>query len=353
MVSDDQHGIQGTAATHTWFLYFTPVLLIYCFVGFYPFSWHSPVTFHINSAQLIHGERLNIAEQGIAYTYDAPGWLKTAIQSASLQVAVKIRTTNKLQSGPARIFTISKDPLERNLTLGQDGSDLVIRVRRPGSTANGMPAYKVGDVFSSVEWHRIVLLIRSDHLTLSINGNIRLSEPLPANTFSEWLAYYRVAFANELTYDRPWSGEIEEARITVPGATIDYLNTPELLSLPCIYMTKKRLRNLQLVPFADDYEYVENPDFWINLLGFVPLGILFVWLHKTRYVVIKATLFCAVVSTFIEAAQLFFIDRNTSINDLILNILGGALGATIGMLFFRYRSYIVPGSLGRSHRDQR
>lgn len=48
-----------------------------------------------------------------------------------------IRPANITQDGPARIVTFSADPYHRNLDLGQEGKQIVFRVRTPVSGANG------------------------------------------------------------------------------------------------------------------------------------------------------------------------------------------------------------------------
>ncbi len=83
-----------------------------------------------------------------------------------------------------------------------------------------------------------------------------------------------------------------------------------------------------------DYRSGHNYSFWINLLGniglFVPVGFFASLLTgKAR----KGVFFAFFFSLLIESLQ-FFVGRSTDIDDLILNTLGGAVGA---LLFFIFR----------------
>jgi hypothetical protein len=76
-------------------------------------------------------------------------WLQTA--GPVVPFAQRLRQTNKFtlriqcatdspnQDGPARIVSNSFSPLLRNFTLGQQGADLVFRLRTPQTGANGYP----------------------------------------------------------------------------------------------------------------------------------------------------------------------------------------------------------------------
>lgn len=65
-------------------------------------------------------------------------------------VLVRFRIEDTNQSGPARIVTYSRDPMNRNFTLGQENRDLVFRLRTQVSGLNGMqPELKTIPVVSS------------------------------------------------------------------------------------------------------------------------------------------------------------------------------------------------------------
>jgi len=59
------------------------------------------------------------------------------VDRGAFTVLVRFKTNATDQAGPARIVTYSSDTSNRNFTLGQQGRDLVFRVRTAGSGPNG------------------------------------------------------------------------------------------------------------------------------------------------------------------------------------------------------------------------
>jgi hypothetical protein len=71
------------------------------------------------------------------------------------------------QTGPARIVTVSSDTRHRNFTLGQEGHDLVFRLRTPLTGENGVnPELIVPQVFSRPSPHSLIATY--DGSTLSV-----------------------------------------------------------------------------------------------------------------------------------------------------------------------------------------
>jgi len=100
-------------------------------------------------------------------------WRQTAVPPVDLVEAIRrsgrvrvelwARPSRLDQHGPARIVSISRDPDTRNLTVGQDGPDLVVRVRRWWSGSNGVrPYYRLANVFQADKPVRIVVEAGSD-----------------------------------------------------------------------------------------------------------------------------------------------------------------------------------------------
>jgi hypothetical protein len=66
----------------------------------------------------------------------------TSAVRASREITLEawIKPANTIQTGPARIVTISKDPSQRNCTLGQKGGAYEMRFRTSSTSRNGEPA---------------------------------------------------------------------------------------------------------------------------------------------------------------------------------------------------------------------
>jgi len=88
----------------------------------------------------------------------------------SSRSASRATTSDIDQAGPARLLSISPDAFDRSLTIGQDGPDLVIRLRTPFTGPNGRsPEFIVPNVFTDVEPHRLVLTYDDSILRLTVD----------------------------------------------------------------------------------------------------------------------------------------------------------------------------------------
>lgn len=78
--------------------------------------------------------------------------------TSQFTLVTTIASASSTQEGPARIISVSKNALERNFTLGQEGNDLSFRLRTPLTGNNGMaPEIIIPDVFSDPDFHQIVV----------------------------------------------------------------------------------------------------------------------------------------------------------------------------------------------------
>ncbi len=128
---------------------------------------------------------------------------------------------------------------------------------------------------------------------------------------------------------------------------VGYLTGPSMYQLLIGRLPEPRL---ELVPFADIVNVLTDPIFGINgvfasgaavnivgnILMFVPLGILLpvFWTYFRK---MRRTVLCgAAVSVSIEFIQLFA-GGVTSVDDVMLNTLGTALGFLLAMVFIRGR----------------
>lgn len=78
---------------------------------------------------------------------------------------------NIIQKGPARILSLSEDTQLRNFTLGQQGTDLVFRLRTPFTGNNGaQPELRVHDVLRKEKIHAIVATFDGSLIALYVDG---------------------------------------------------------------------------------------------------------------------------------------------------------------------------------------
>jgi hypothetical protein len=70
--------------------------------------------------------------------------VQAAKQTNALTVELWITPADTVQSGPARIVTLSRDPSNRNFTLGQMENAYQMRLRTTATSANGLPGLETG-----------------------------------------------------------------------------------------------------------------------------------------------------------------------------------------------------------------
>lgn len=300
------------------------VLLVpaaYALVTLFPFNWTAPTRLP-NAAAWRPGGGIAFPQRGIARLDSAPAWIAYARERNRLELDLRVMPFLQDQGGPARIFTISEDTWHRNLTVGQDGSDLVIRLRTPWADTNGMPNVRIPVVFQANAWVDLGIRVEPGILQVDIGGNPQLRRVLPPAPLQGWDPTYRLALGNELTYDRPWLGEIQHAIVRTGDLEVDYAAPGSPLVAPAGFLAYNKTPIL--VPFQE----LETLDAILNLVFYVPLGLLFGALTRRHvsgrwWLALLATL---AVTVTLETLQLFVPDRQPSIDDVLFNTAGGLMG---------------------------
>jgi VanZ family protein len=123
-------------------------------------------------------------------------WLETATpatrlterlrRSSQFSIITTIATGNLNQKGPARIISQSDGPFYRNFTLGQDGSDLILRLRNLGTDSNGTkPHFTLPNFFTDTKPHRLVITYARATLSFYVDDLTRVyAFDVPTNFIS-------------------------------------------------------------------------------------------------------------------------------------------------------------------------
>jgi hypothetical protein len=132
-------------------------------------------------------------------------------QSSAFTLFVRCATDDTEQDGPARIVSNSASPFLRNFTLGQQGADLVFRLRTPATGVNGYPLeVTVPGVFADREPREILVTYDGANLLVAMahSGHVSRTELSPggsiAATFSslyvraDELQMYQLAYVAAL-----------------------------------------------------------------------------------------------------------------------------------------------------------
>lgn len=130
-------------------------------------------------------------------------------QSGGITIEAWVRPADTAHSGPARIVTLSKNPNERNFTLGQEKDRFEVRLRTTKTSTNGIPSLLSEPKSVTTEWTHVTFTFSSGgQARLYVNGRLS-SENKLGGDLSNWDGGYPLALANELTGDRPWHGSLK------------------------------------------------------------------------------------------------------------------------------------------------
>lgn len=304
-------------------------VLGYVLVSLWPFAWDPPQRV-ANGARVDEKAGLRFPSAGLVRTLDPPEWLASAERTGRLEIMLRVRPLLTRQSGPARILSVSDDGFDRNVLMGQQGDDLVVRLRTPpagasGSAGDAERAVRVRDVFVAEDWLDIFLAITPGELSLSVGEDREVRRELGSDPMRTWDASYRLTFGNEITGSHPWLGDIERVVVRTPDAVYAYPGAAPL-DQPSNFWIMSREPKLQ--PFT----HLNSRDAMNNLLLYVPLGLFFAVSPRSgmRFAAVRALLLVGGLSASVELAQFFVSSRNPSINDFILNVAGGAVGYVAG-----------------------
>lgn len=127
-------------------------------------------------------------------------------RSGELTLEVWLRPAKTNLTGPARILTLSKNPNERNFTLGQEGNKFDVRLRTTRTSTNGIPSLSTDSrTLNTKLTHVVYTRDRSGKARIYLDGKSREEKTIPGS-LTNWSGSYPLALANELSGDRPWEG---------------------------------------------------------------------------------------------------------------------------------------------------
>lgn len=260
----------------------------------------------------------------LALTSGGPQWIDEAVAAQNLTVQLTVIPSIAVQRGPARILTISQDFTLRNLMVGQEGADLIVRLRRPRSDPNGMPAYVVPDVLQSGRLRDIVVSIRPQRLLVEVDGTRRVDHRLPPDALAGWDPSFRLALGNEVIGARPWAGQMVRAMVTTPSVRDDLL-APGRLEVPAQWWhVPDRLSNVAQVDLPVDAAVAA-----LHLLAFLPIGYLLRRVQPGPGQERRVVASVGALSLAIELLKVVVAGRHPSILNLVAQIAGGLLGASL------------------------
>ena len=183
------------------------------------------------------GDRLTVTSSASINSPQAARKIIAGIKSSGeLTIEVWIKPGDTRQTGPARIVSLSIDPGQRNVTLGQDGGKYDVRLRTSATNPNGIPSIATVDGAVTAELTHVVYCRNTaGTVQIYLNGKSIVTQQIGGD-FSGWDDGFRLSLANEMTGDRPWRGELHlvgiygrslsadevQQNFTAGLATVDY-----------------------------------------------------------------------------------------------------------------------------------
>ncbi len=127
-------------------------------------------------------------------------------ESNEFTLAVSFMTKEGMQRGPARIVGLSRDAALRNVTLGHNGENLILRLRTTATDLNGTnPELNLGPI-KEHRAERVLIVFGKEGLKVYRGGRLTHSPELPGD-LSNW-EDMEFVFGNEAVGGRPWQGFI-------------------------------------------------------------------------------------------------------------------------------------------------
>ncbi len=127
-------------------------------------------------------------------------------RSGEFTLEAWVRPAKTDLKGPSRIVTLSKNTVERNFTLGQEGDLFDVRFRTTKTDGSGIPSLSTdAKTLSTKLTHLVYTRDRAGRTRISLDGKSKKEQTMPGDV-SNWNNSFQLALANELTGDRPWEG---------------------------------------------------------------------------------------------------------------------------------------------------
>jgi hypothetical protein len=133
-------------------------------------------------------------------------------RSNELTIEAVLQTKRDKQGGPARIISFSQDSNIRNFTLGQEGGNLILRLRTPMTGINGSPPETTLCPIRSDRPIHLLVTYRTGDLTCFVNGKEVLRTDKVRGDFSNWVPQHLI-LGDEYSRERDWDGRLTRVAI--------------------------------------------------------------------------------------------------------------------------------------------
>ncbi|MEX0653785.1 MAG: LamG-like jellyroll fold domain-containing protein [Phycisphaeraceae bacterium] len=133
-------------------------------------------------------------------------------ETNELTLEATIQPDHADQHGPARIVTFSSTTTSRNFTLGQEGSDLVMRLRTPATGDNAVSPQVTLCTLALDKPNHILVTYQPGRLVCYRNGEKVMETDRIKRGFDNWDEQH-LLFGDEFRPGRAWQGTLEGVAI--------------------------------------------------------------------------------------------------------------------------------------------
>jgi hypothetical protein len=303
-------------------------VLVLIVIAYFPFAWSPPRTVRNQVTRSADGS-LQFGDMNYARTSGTPTWLQEVRTSGTVQIELQAQPQSLRQHAP--IMILASDHWHTDFAIGQDGSRLLVWLRRTASDSNAGPPFTVGGVLRPQQWITVNLMLQQGHLRIDVDRRVWLTEHLPADVTMAW-SQGQIALGDQVHGGRPWQGKIRRAQVRAPGYAVDYVR-PGALSIPASYL---------YLPDHIEPPFPISPGEWllafVDMVSFIPLGFLVVLARTPPMRPAPATLLAASFAVALAAGKFLFHGRHTSLANVVMQAVGGLLGALLAWRLMRARS---------------
>lgn len=299
------------------------ILVLAVLEAYWPFDWDPPGTV-TNDVRRTADGALTFGDRNYARTTTTPAWVPTVRRTGRIQVDVVARPAFPQRYDGASIVMLASDEWHTDFALGQQGTDLLLWLRRVGTNADGDPPFVVANTFAPGHWTDVRLTVRDDGFRVAVDGRTRLRENMRAGSLRTWDAGLMV-LGDEVHGGRGWQGQIRRAAVGTGAGMVDYAR-PGALDVPRRY--------LYLPDHVSPFPPPTGPE-WLalvlHLVSFVPIGFLLVWCRRrsaprSTQVVVAAAIALG-IAVALAAGKPFFMNRHLAVADLVVQVVGALVGA--------------------------
>ena len=295
------------------------MVLLLIVIAYFPFAWSPPHTVRNQVTRSADGS-LHFGEMNYARTPGTPAWLQEVRTSGTIQIQLQARPQSPRQD--AAIMMLASDFWHNDFAIGQDHSDLQVWLRRPGSDISGDPPFVIPGVLQQQRWSSVEVILQGGDLRIDVDGRTRLTEHLPSDSPRVW-SPGQIALGDEVHGGGPWQGQIRMAQVRTPGYDVDYIR-PGALLIPASY--------LYLPDHIEPFPPMNRGQWllaFLDMLSFIPAGFLIVLARRPPMRPVPATLLAASLAVALAAGKFLFNARHTSLTNIVMQTVGGLLGALL------------------------